>query len=244
MHLFPSRIAFSIGLVGLGLLGATTALAETVQVHEVTSTRVQRAVADDPLVDESLVVHLAVAAAAAPTAAPAAPAKPAPAAEPAKPAASTDDKEAEYQIATLGPAMRPLHVPFSPRWPTSGIITTYFGEVGPLSPRGHAGLDIANDTGTPVLAADEGEVLKAYWDDAYGGLIVVAHPSGYETWYGHLSRIGVEKGDHVDKGGKIGLMGSTGYSTGPHLHFEVRQEGELRDPLSFLAESALKSNSN
>src|SRR5207249_1432812 len=106
--------------------------------------------------------------------------------------------EPEYQIATLGPAMRPLHPRFDPLWPTSGIITTYFGEVDPtLSPRGHAGVDIANDSGTPILAADEGEVLKAYVDNAYGGLVVIGHPSGYETWYGHLSRIGVEKGDQV-----------------------------------------------
>jgi murein DD-endopeptidase MepM/ murein hydrolase activator NlpD len=68
---------------------------------------------------------------------------------------------------------------------------------------------------------------------------VIAHPSGYETWYGHLSRIGVEKGDHVDRGEQIGRMGSTGMSTGLHLHFEVRQDGEPCDPLKFLAESTL-----
>lgn len=137
--------------------------------------------------------------------------------------------------------MRPLQAPFAPVWPTGGEITTYFGEVGPYSPRGHAGLDIAADSGTPILAADEGEVLKSFWnDEGYGGLIVIGHPSGYETWYGHLSRLGVEKGDHVARGELIGRMGSTGYSTGPHLHFEVRQDGELRDPLKFLSQGALQ----
>ena len=130
---------------------------------------------------------------------------------------------------------------FRPAWPTVGIITTYFGETGSLSPRGHTGVDIAAPEGTPIEAADDGEVLKAYWsDDGYGGLIIVGHPSGYETWYAHLDSFTVNKGDHVKKGQPIALMGSTGFSTGPHLHFEVRQDGQLRDPLSFLAESALK----
>ena len=143
-------------------------------------------------------------------------------------------------MATLGPAMRALHPLFAPLWPSRGEITTYFGEVDRFSPRGHAGLDIAADWGTPILAADEGEVLKAYWNaEGYGGLVVLAHPSGYETWYGHLSNLGVEPGEHVTRGEPIGRMGSTGYSTGSHLHFEVRQNGELRDPLSFLTAAAL-----
>ncbi|HEX9372062.1 MAG TPA: M23 family metallopeptidase, partial [Roseiflexaceae bacterium] len=163
------------------------------------------------------------------------------AAGPSAPSPAAAEAEADQQMASLGPAMRRLHPLFAPVWPSMGEITTYFGEVGPYAPRGHAGLDIAADTGTPILAADEGEVLKAYWnEDGYGGLIVIEHPSGYETWYAHLSRLGVEKGEHVSRGETIGRMGSTGYSTGSHLHFEVRQEGELRDPLKFLAESALK----
>jgi murein DD-endopeptidase MepM/ murein hydrolase activator NlpD len=130
---------------------------------------------------------------------------------------------------------------FNATWPTSGIITTYFGEVGPLAPHGHSGLDIAAPTDTTIVAADEGEVLKAYWNqDGYGGLIVIGHPSDYETWYGHLDRFSVQKGDHVTRGQKIGLMGSTGLSTGSHLHFEVRQDGQVRDPLDFLSEAALE----
>jgi murein DD-endopeptidase MepM/ murein hydrolase activator NlpD len=143
-------------------------------------------------------------------------------------------------VAAVEPVARPLPR-FNAIWPTRGQITTYFGEVGPLSPRGHSGLDVAGPMGTPILAMDDGEVLKAYWNaDGYGGLVIVGHPSGYETWYGHLARFTVDKGDQVTRGQQIGLMGSTGFSTGPHLHFEVRQDGQLRDPLDFLSEANLQ----
>jgi murein DD-endopeptidase MepM/ murein hydrolase activator NlpD len=245
----------------------------------------QRALSDEPSLDQSLVAQVMVAAPApAPTPTPAqavagaaaAPAVAGAAAEASKAgqaskpgdaarsgeaarqaeASQHDDAEhdqaahhdgaptqteVEYQMAML--PVLPIKPIFAPAWPTNGLITTYFGEVGEYSPRGHAGLDIAADTGTPILAADEGEVVEAYWNEVgYGGLIVVEHPSGYQTWYGHLSRIGVEAGEHVARGQQIGRMGSTGYSTGPHLHFEVRQDGQLRNPLSFLAESGLKSH--
>jgi murein DD-endopeptidase MepM/ murein hydrolase activator NlpD len=131
---------------------------------------------------------------------------------------------------------------FHALWPTEGLITTYFGEVGPLSPHGHSGLDIAAPEGTPVLAADLGEVLKASWSlDGYGGLIIIGHPSGYETWHAHLDGFDVEQGSQVTRGQVIAEMGSTGYSTGAHLHFEVRQDGQIVDPLEFLNEANLKS---
>ena len=136
-------------------------------------------------------------------------------------------------------------LPFIPEWPTNGIISTYFGELGELSPRGHSGLDIAGPEGTPIGAADGGEVIKAtFTDDGYGGLVIVAHPSGYETWYAHLSRIRVQKGQHVTRGQTLGLRGSTGLSTGPHLHFEVREDGQILNPLAFLKESALQPPDN
>src|SRR3954447_19405856 len=121
----------------------------------------------------------------------------------------TDDPAADQHIATVGPIVRlPLVTQFNAIWPTDGEITTYFGEVGPLSPRGHSGLDIAAPWGTPIHAADDGEVLKAYWSgDGYGGLIIVGHPSGYETWYGHLARFEVERGDRVKRGDEIARMG-------------------------------------
>src|SRR5206468_816352 len=112
--------------------------------------------------------------------------------------------------ATFAQAGVPLTPEFKTVWPTRGEITTYFGQVDGFSPRGHSGIDIAAPEGTLVVAADTGEVLKAYWDqDGYGGLIIIAHPSGYETWYGHLDSIDVEKGDRVNRGQRIGLMGST-----------------------------------
>jgi murein DD-endopeptidase MepM/ murein hydrolase activator NlpD len=130
---------------------------------------------------------------------------------------------------------RALPPVFVPVWPVRGEITTYFGEVGPTSPRGHSGLDIADDEGTPIHAADDGTVLKAYWsDDGYGGLVIIDHPAGFETWYAHLSKLGVKPGQTIKRGEQIGLMGSTGYSTGPHLHFEVREDGQLLDPLAYL----------
>jgi murein DD-endopeptidase MepM/ murein hydrolase activator NlpD len=151
------------------------------------------------------------------------------------------DDDADPRAAAIGPLVGPLVIKFDAIWPTRGLITTYYGELGPLSPRGHSGLDIAGPEGSPVLAADQGEVLKAYLnDDGYGGLIIIGHPSGYETWYGHLDSFDVAKGQQVKRGEQIGEMGSTGYSTGPHLHFEVRQDGQLRDPLDFLNEASLK----
>jgi murein DD-endopeptidase MepM/ murein hydrolase activator NlpD len=205
-------------LVAAGALAASSpALGAPGQPNR-PSTRSQRPIADDVRIDQALLAapHLTVGS------------------------SDEDAGATDQHMATLGPAMRALPL-FAPRWPSRGEITTYFGEVDRLSPRGHAGLDIAADWGTPILAADEGEVLKAYWnDEGYGGLVVLAHPSGYETWYGHLSRLGVEVGEHVTRGEQIGRMGSTGYSTGSHLHFEVRQDGELRDPLKYLSEAALQ----
>jgi murein DD-endopeptidase MepM/ murein hydrolase activator NlpD len=216
-------------LVGAGALAAsTTALAEPGQLNS-PSTRSQRPIADDVSIDQTLLAAPVSTAGAHLTV-----------------GGSDEDAGATDQhMATLGPAMRALRPLFAPLWPSRGEITTYFGEVDRFSPRGHAGLDIAADWGTPILAVDEGEVLKAYWnDEGYGGLVVLAHPSGYETWYGHLSRLGVEPGAHVTRGEQIGRMGSTGYSTGSHLHFEVRQDGVLRDPLKYLSEAALQPASH
>jgi murein DD-endopeptidase MepM/ murein hydrolase activator NlpD len=121
------------------------------------------------------------------------------------------------------------------RWPAGGRITTYFGQVGWTSPRGHAGLDIAAPWGAPVAAAASGQVALATRSGGdYGILVVLEHGSGIRTVYGHLSELRVRNGQQVERGEIIGLVGSTGFSTGPHLHFEVRQNGSLRDPLSYL----------
>jgi murein DD-endopeptidase MepM/ murein hydrolase activator NlpD len=120
-------------------------------------------------------------------------------------------------------------------WPSSGPITTYFGEVGWTAPRGHAGLDIAAPWGAPVRAAAGGQVIVAtHAGGPYGVQVILDHGSGLRTVYGHLSALHVAPGERVERGELIGLVGNTGFSTGPHLHFELRQNGELRDPLRFL----------
>jgi len=113
-------------------------------------------------------------------------------------------------------------------WPTSGSITQY-----PVWY--HMALDIANPGGPAVLAADSGTVTYAgclNW--GYGCHIIIDHGNGYQTLYGHLSRYYVEAGDSVNQGSQIGVMGSTGMSTGTHLHFEIRSGGQLLNPLNFL----------
>lgn len=120
-------------------------------------------------------------------------------------------------------------------WPVEGVITAYFGEVGPTSPRGHAGLDIAAPLGTPVKAARSGRVVTAGpTNGPYGTMVILDHGDGMTTRYAHLSAVTVEPGQKVKRDRVIGAIGSTGFSTGPHLHFEVRQDGQLRDPLPYL----------
>lgn len=113
-------------------------------------------------------------------------------------------------------------------WPTSGGITQY-----PVSY--HMALDIANPAAPAVIAADSGTVVFAgciNW--GYGCHVIIDHGNGYQTLYGHLSQYTVEAGDSVSQGSQIGVMGSTGRSTGTHLHFEVRSGGALLNPLNFL----------
>ena len=120
-------------------------------------------------------------------------------------------------------------------WPTVGLITTYFGERGWASPRGHAGIDISAPWGTPVKAAADGKVVGATSSGGgYGLEILLEHAGGLMTRYAHLSQIGVNVGERVERGELIGRVGSTGFSTGPHLHFEVLRNGALQDPLGLL----------
>lgn len=113
-------------------------------------------------------------------------------------------------------------------WPTRGIITQY--------PTGyHMAFDIADGSAPPVLASDAGTVIySGCFSWGYGCHIIIDHNNGYRTLYGHLSRRDVEMGDTVSQGQQIGLMGSTGRSTGTHLHFEIRQGNALLNPQSFL----------
>jgi murein DD-endopeptidase MepM/ murein hydrolase activator NlpD len=116
-------------------------------------------------------------------------------------------------------------------WPTSGQITSGFG---PRWGRMHQGIDVAAPTGRPITAAKSGKVILAGWSGGYGNLVVIDHGGGLSTAYAHQSRIAVKVGDPVTQGALIGFIGSTGHSTGPHLHFEVRVNGAARDPLPYL----------
>jgi murein DD-endopeptidase MepM/ murein hydrolase activator NlpD len=116
-------------------------------------------------------------------------------------------------------------------WPVSAPITSPFGwRWG----RMHEGIDLGAAYGTPIAAAGSGTVIYAGWLGGYGNLTVIDHGGGLATAYGHQSRIAVSVGQQVSRGEVIGYVGSTGHSTGPHLHFEVRINGQPVDPLGYL----------
>jgi murein DD-endopeptidase MepM/ murein hydrolase activator NlpD len=122
-------------------------------------------------------------------------------------------------------------------WPLQGRLTSRFGYRRHPFWGGrhfHTGIDIAAKYGTPVKTADSGEVIFSGWWDGYGKAIVVDHGRKTTTVYGHLSRIYKKVGAVVAKGQILGLVGSTGYSTGPHLHFEVRKNGKPVNPVRYL----------
>jgi len=98
----------------------------------------------------------------------------------------------------------------------------------------HAGADLAAPQGSPVRATATGVVERAGWSGGYGLLVALHHQDGYETRYAHLSQVSVETGQVIEKGQVIGFVGSTGRSTGPHLHYEVRRNGQVLDPLLFI----------
>ncbi len=121
-------------------------------------------------------------------------------------------------------------------WPATGVITSYFGyreQFGAF----HEGIDIANRQGTYIRAAADGIVVKAsYNDDGLGNYIIINHQNHYRTWYGHNYALLVKEGDYVHQGQIIALMGSTGFSTGPHCHFEIEYNGHVVDPYPYLSQ--------
>lgn len=122
-------------------------------------------------------------------------------------------------------------------WPIRGVITSYYGyRRHPIFRvvKFHTGIDIGSRSGTPIKAADSGVVLFSGWWGGYGNVVIINHGQGLQTVYAHQLRRYVAKGDKVDKFQVIGLVGSTGYSTGPHLHFEVRKNGETQNPMRYL----------
>jgi len=142
-----------------------------------------------------------------------------------------------YLLQAQPPGQRPRYEagPSAPtHWPLDdpGVITQ--GQVSDGERGQHPGLDIAVPIGTPIRAAGGGSVAEAGWDPEYGRFIRIVHPGGYESMYGHAARVLVAAGQVVEAGEVIALSGSTGRSSGPHLHFEVRRDGRVVDPRSLL----------
>ena len=118
--------------------------------------------------------------------------------------------------------------------PVSGIISSRFGARSSIRSSAHTGLDIATATGTPVLAAASGTVTFSGRKGSYGNLLVITHSNGVQTYYGHCSKLYVSVGATVNQGQTVAAVGSTGNSTGPHLHFEIRVNGVAYNPQNYL----------
>lgn len=124
-------------------------------------------------------------------------------------------------------------------WPTVGgeLTSRFGGRRNPFdgySSDWHPGIDIANDYGAPIYAGASGYVEQSGWFGGYGRYVKINHDYGYQTAYGHMSSIAVREGEYVKKGQLVGTVGSSGYSTGPHLHYEVLLNGEQVDPLQLM----------
>ena len=118
--------------------------------------------------------------------------------------------------------------------PITGTITSRFGSVSSIRSGAHTGLDIGASSGTPVKAAASGTVIWAGYKGSLGNLVVVSHSNGVQTYYGHCSKIYVSSGQSVSQGQTISAVGSTGNSTGPHLHFEIRVNGVAYNPQNYV----------
>ncbi|WP_058486932.1 LysM peptidoglycan-binding domain-containing M23 family metallopeptidase [Defluviitalea phaphyphila] len=140
-----------------------------------------------------------------------------------------EPKEEVILIGTKTPP--PKSATGSFRMPVSGTLTSGFGSRWGTF---HAGIDLAAPIGTPIYASDGGTVVKAGWSNGYGYLVIIDHGNGFQTYYAHASEIYVSVGQKVAKGEKIAAVGSTGNSTGPHLHFEIRKNGEAQNPYNYL----------
>ena len=119
-------------------------------------------------------------------------------------------------------------------WPARGVVSSPYG----LRWNGsdfHPGIDIANDMGTPIIATADGVVRVAGWNDGgYGNMVDIDHGNGIMTRYGHAMQVAVTAGQYVHRGQVIAYMGSTGFSTGPHVHYEVRINGQAVNPAAYL----------
>ncbi len=123
------------------------------------------------------------------------------------------------------------------QWPTNGSISSGFGYRGSSlsgTKKFHSGIDLYAPIGTSVIAADGGQVILAAYEGGYGYSVLIYHGGGYATFYAHLSGFAVPSGQVVERGQLIGYVGVTGWTTGPHLHFEVRINGAAQNPLNYL----------
>ena len=118
--------------------------------------------------------------------------------------------------------------------PVSGTITSRFGNQESIRSSAHSGLDIGAPKGTPIKAAASGTVIFSGYSGGYGNVVKISHGNGIVTYYAHCSKLYVEKGDKVSAGDKIAAVGSTGRSTGNHLHFEVVKNGTSVNPQHYL----------
>ena len=164
---------------------------------------------------------------------------------PSSPAGSLAD-----QSATVSSRLTQIESQFSKRstliaqtptvWPVHGVLNSGFGvRADPFTgaPARHEGLDIATARSEPVLATADGVVVHSGWAGENGKAIEIQHGDRYETLYGHLEQTLVAAGQHVKRGDRVGLVGSTGRSTAPHLHYEVRVDGHAVNPLEYVLET-------
>jgi murein DD-endopeptidase MepM/ murein hydrolase activator NlpD len=122
-------------------------------------------------------------------------------------------------------------------YPIRGVMSSAYGwRIDPIAKVGrfHSAIDLAAPLGTPVKATMDGKVSRVAVNSVYGNYIIVTHQGGYQSMYAHLSVVSVKQGDGVTQGSKIGEVGSTGYSTGPHLHFAVFKNNKVINPLEVL----------
>lgn len=152
--------------------------------------------------------------------------------------AETKESLSDSAAYSQAPAAAVSEYVFEPSMPCNGQISSPFGErVHPINGEGsfHNGIDIAADSGTPISAIADGVIEKSTYNQYSGNFIVIRHDDQYTSSYAHLAESKVSTGDTVKKGDIIGLVGSTGAATGPHLHMEIRKSGEPVDPLTIIS---------
>lgn len=159
-------------------------------------------------------------------------------AEDAGSSAETFEDPAEEMTIPLPPSdaaapedAEPAVSAYSLTEPVRGVLTSDFGQ---RWGKNHTGIDIGAQEGTEIVAANGGRIVFSGWADGYGNYIIIDHENGFQTAYGHCSELLVAENERVAQGQKIAYVGSTGNSTGPHLHFEVKWNGVFQNPLEYV----------